>query len=118
VTLDEAVAMAGFFFKDNIEPIKEDLIVKDLSQVQSREVLKDVLSIIVQSHSLETEETETSMREYVEKCGYTPGQVFGVMRVAVTGQKVSPPLFESMEIIGKQKVVERLTQSIEILKEP
>jgi glutamyl-tRNA synthetase len=36
--------------------------------------------------------------------------------VAVTGQKVSPPLFESMEIIGKQKVLERLQKAIEILQ--
>jgi glutamyl-tRNA synthetase len=117
VTLDEAVEMAGFFFKDNIEPITEDMIAKDLSQAQSREVLKDVLTIIELSHNLETEETETRMREYVERSGYTPGQVFGIMRAAVTGQKVSPPLFESMEIIGKQKVIERLTRAIEILKE-
>jgi glutamyl-tRNA synthetase len=36
--------------------------------------------------------------------------------VAVTGQKVSPPLFESMEIIGKEKVLERLQKAIEILQ--
>jgi glutamyl-tRNA synthetase len=43
-------------------------------------------------------------------------QVFGIIRVAVTGQKVSPPLFESMEIIGKEKVLERLQKAIEILQ--
>jgi glutamyl-tRNA synthetase len=117
VTLDEAVEMAGFFFKEKVEPIKEDLIVKDLSQAKSREILRDVITIIDLCNNLKTEETETRMRDYVERSGYTPGQVFGIMRAAVTGQKVSPPLFESMEIIGKQKVIERLTHSIEILKE-
>ena len=39
-------------------------------------------------------------------------QVFGILRVAVTGQKVSPPLFESMEIIGKEKVLERIRKAI------
>jgi len=43
-------------------------------------------------------------------------QVFGLLRAAVTGQKVSPPLFESMEIIGKEKVLERLRMAIEILE--
>jgi glutamyl-tRNA synthetase len=38
------------------------------------------------------------------------------MRVAVTGQKVSPPLFESMEIIGKDKVLERIRKAVELLE--
>jgi glutamyl-tRNA synthetase len=38
------------------------------------------------------------------------------MRAAVTGQKVSPPLFESMEVVGKEKVLERLRKSAEILE--
>jgi glutamyl-tRNA synthetase len=44
------------------------------------------------------------------------GQVFGILRVAVTGQKVSPPLFESMEIIGREKCLQRIKNAIEILE--
>jgi glutamyl-tRNA synthetase len=42
--------------------------------------------------------------------------VFGILRVAVTGQTVSPPLFESMEVIGREKVLERVRDAIEILE--
>jgi glutamyl-tRNA synthetase len=42
--------------------------------------------------------------------------VFGILRVAITGQKVSPPLFESIELIGKDKTLERLRNAIEILE--
>jgi glutamyl-tRNA synthetase len=56
------------------------------------------------------------MRAFVETSGLSAGQVFGILRVAVTGQKVSPPLFESMEIIGRQKVLARLQKAIEILE--
>jgi glutamyl-tRNA synthetase len=56
------------------------------------------------------------MREFVEASGLSANQVFGIVRVAVTGQKISPPLFESMEIIGKEKVLERLHKAIEILE--
>jgi glutamyl-tRNA synthetase len=56
------------------------------------------------------------MREYVEKSGLSANQVFGILRVAVTGQKVSPPLFESMEIIGKEKCLQRLQKAIEALE--
>jgi glutamyl-tRNA synthetase len=56
------------------------------------------------------------MREFVEKSGLSANQVFGILRVAVTGQKVSPPLFESMEVIGKEKVLERLQKATALLE--
>ena len=59
---------------------------------------------------------EPPMRAYVESSGLNANQVFGILRVAVTGQKVSPPLFESMEIIGKEKVLQRLKKAIELLE--
>ena len=56
------------------------------------------------------------MRSYVDSSGFSPGQVFGIIRVAVTGQKVSPPLLESMEIIGKVKVLAKIEKAIQILE--
>jgi glutamyl-tRNA synthetase len=53
----------------------------------------------------------------VEGSGYKPGQVFGILRVAVTGQVVSPPLFESMEIIGRKLVMERIEAAKKFLQE-
>ncbi len=51
---------------------------------------------------------EPPMRALVEELGLSAGQVFGILRTAVTGQKVSPPLFESKEIIGKAEVIRRM----------
>ena len=57
------------------------------------------------------------MRALAEELGLKAGQLFGILRVAVTGQKVSPPLFESMEIVGREKVLERLRNAIHLLEE-
>jgi glutamyl-tRNA synthetase len=65
---------------------------------------------------LTVESAEPPMRALVERLGLSPGQVFGILRVAVTGQTVSPPLFESMEIVGKEKVLQRLQRAIEMLE--
>jgi glutamyl-tRNA synthetase len=59
---------------------------------------------------------EPPMRAFVESSGLNATQVFGILRVAVTGQKVSPPLFESMEIIGREKVLERLKNAVGLLE--
>jgi len=117
VTLDDVVEMAGFFFKESIEHVIEDLVVNGLTKDESKKILQDAITIITPLKIISSEDTEIKMREYVESSPYTPGQVFGIMRVAVTGQKVSPPLFESMEIIGKHKVIERLSRARGILNE-
>jgi len=44
------------------------------------------------------------------------GHLFGILRAAVTGQTVSPPLFESMAIIGRGKVLERIQQAVTVLE--
>jgi glutamyl-tRNA synthetase len=51
-----------------------------------------------------------------EKLEVKAGQLFGILRSAVTGQKVSPPLLESIEILGKKRVMNQIYQGIEILK--
>jgi len=116
VTLDDCLAFASFFFQENVEPNPEELIAKGLDAKQSAEIAKKAYEILSSLPGLSHEVAEPPMREYVESSGLSAGQVFGVVRVAVTGQKVSPPLFESMEIIGREKVLERLQKAIEVLE--
>ena len=51
---------------------------------------------------------ETLNKALVEEGGYKPRLAFGPVRVAMSGRRVSPPLFESMEIVGKPITVARL----------
>jgi glutamyl-tRNA synthetase len=116
VTLDDCVAFASFFFKENVEPNPEDLIAKGLDAKQSADIARQAHDVLMSLPEIAHQTVEPPMREFVEVSGLSANQVFGIMRVAVTGQKVSPPLFESMEIIGKEKVLERLRKAREILE--
>ena len=116
VTLDDSIEFASFFFKDDVKPNPQDLIAKGLDATQSAEIARRSYEILASLPDVSHQIAEPPMREYVEKSGYSAGQVFGIIRVAVTGQKVSPPLFESMEIIGREKVLERLQDAIRILE--
>jgi glutamyl-tRNA synthetase len=114
-TLDESVEMAGFFFKDEINYDPELLIGKGLTKIQSKSILEKTIDIFINLPSLKKELTEPPLRDLVQDIGLSAGQVFGILRVAVTGQKISPPLFESMEIIGKDIVIERINQALKLL---
>ena len=116
VTLDDCLAFASFFFKEDVQPNPEDLIAKGLDAKQSAEIAKKVYEILVTLPDISHQTAEPPLRAYVESSGLSASQVFGVLRVAVTGQKVSPPLFESMEIIGTENVLQRLKMAIEMLE--
>ena len=116
VTLDDCLAFASFFFQEKVEPAPEELIAKGLDAKQSAEIARKAIEVFSGLPELTHETGEPPMRAYVEESGYKAGQVFGLLRTVVTGQKVSPPLFESMEIVGKEKVLERLKAAVEILE--
>lgn len=115
-TLDDAIEMAGFFFKDEVHPNTDELPGKGMSIDQTIEVLKNTQLLLSSFKNISVADVEPVMREYVEQSGLSAGQVFGILRVAVTGQRISPPLFESMEIIGREKVLERIVKAIKLLK--
>ena len=117
VTLDDCIAFAGFFFQDVVEPIPNELIAKGLDAKQSAAIARKASEILSALPDLKYQTAEPPMRAFVEQSGLSANQVFGIMRVAVTGQKVSPPLFESIEVIGKDKTLERLKKAIEMLDE-
>jgi glutamyl-tRNA synthetase len=116
-SLEEAPDMAGFFFRDKVTPAAQDLIAKGLTAKESAVIAEKCLEELQKLDDISKDIAEPHMREVVEQMGYSAGQVFGIMRVAITGQKVSPPLFESMEIIGNEKVFARLKNAIKLLEE-
>ncbi len=116
VTLDDCLPFAGFFFREAVQPEPGELIAKGLDAKGSAEVARNAYAILSALPDLDHQTAEPPIRAYVEASGLTPNQVFGILRVAVTGQKVSPPLFESMEIIGRQKCLERIRAAISLLE--
>ncbi len=116
VTLDDCILFGGFFFKDDVTLVPEELIAKGLDAKQSAEVARRAYQILADQQEISHERCEPPMRAYVEESGLNANQVFGILRVATTGQKVSPPLFESMEIIGRDKCLQRIQNAIGILE--
>ncbi len=117
VTLDDAPEKAGFFFQEEVYPDPEDLIGKNMTPAGSAQAAQKAYQVLKALPDLGHETAEAPLRSLADELGLKAGQLFGIIRVAVTGQKVSPPLFESMEIIGKDFVLQRLHNAISILEE-
>lgn len=101
------------------EPAKQDFGEYKQTKGITREEIVEILSRV---HSkLEIEESveawgheawESFMRGVAEELGLGAGKVFMTLRIAVTGSNMSPPLFEYMEIIEKDKVLARIEQYV------
>jgi glutamyl-tRNA synthetase len=116
VTLDEIVQWAGFFFREQVTANPQDLIGDKMSAAQSAEAARQAYQVLSGLPDLAHATAEEPLRALAEQLALKPGQFFGILRVAVTGQKVSPPLFESMQIIGREKVLARIEQAIQALE--
>lgn len=115
-TLDEAVSMAGFFFQAEVEPEPGALVGKKMSPQQSVEVMHRAHQVIRDLDTMDVPVVEAALRGLANDLGLKAGQLFGILRMAVTGQRVSPPLIESMEILGKPVVLERIQQAAGLLE--
>jgi glutamyl-tRNA synthetase len=115
-TLDEAVEMAGFLFRDGVAPDPQELVGKNMTPSESADAVCHSMEVLHEFGQLETDRLEIALRELAEKLELKVGQLFGILRVAVTGQRVSPPLIETMELLGKKIVMERLESAQEALK--
>ena len=117
VTLDDAVDMSGFFFRPAPQPAAAEFATKGLTPEQCRDALRQALDLLEEmpAGGFTHENLEPPMRALAEQLGLKPGQLFGLLRVAITGQSVSPPLFESMVIIGREPCRARVAFAIKQL---
>ena len=59
---------------------------------------------------------EGALRDFCEANGWSPKELFMPVRVAVTGRTATPPLFETMEVLGKERCRWRLRRAIDVLR--
>jgi glutamyl-tRNA synthetase len=97
-TLGEFPAFAGFFFT-RVEPEGEAV---------DGVVLPAATETLASVEPFEAAAIESALRGLAERLGLKPREAFQPIRLAVTGSKVSPGLFESLEVLGKEESLARL----------
>ena len=107
--LAEAPEMLGFLFADEETFTRDEADVEKVLTEDGRAVVRASYAALAGLPEWSTEAIETALREaLVEGLGLKPRLAFGPVRVAVTGRRVSPPLFESMELLGRERSLARL----------
>jgi len=116
VTLDDCVAMAGFFFKETVAPDSDELIAKGLTAAKSAIAARRALEVVQEIGVLNADVTEARLRALADELTISAGQLFEILRVAITGQRVSTPLFQTMQVIGGDRCIARLEAAVKAMQ--
>ena len=109
--LNEIPAMLKFLFVKGFA-VEADSVAK-VSDAASKDVLKRALADLTPLADWTHSSIEAILRaSLIEELGLKPRVAFGSIRIAVTGSTVSPPLFESMELLGKNACLERISAAL------
>jgi glutamyl-tRNA synthetase len=109
VVLSEAVPMLAFLFVTSEAIVVEDDAKSGLPE-NSKEITEAAISALEGLASFETVSIQEVLNQkLIEEMAQKPRNAFGPLRTAISGKRISPPLFESMEILGKAETLARLS---------
>jgi glutamyl-tRNA synthetase len=117
-TLKEAVDWVDFVFQDDLilnDPQK--LIQKKMDAPTTVNALRMAYDRLAALDDFSHAAQEAAMRSLAEELDLKLGQLLGSVRIAVTGREVSPPLLETMEIIGKETSLARIKAAADSLEQ-
>ena len=115
-TLRDVVTAADFFFVDQLPPYdsaelipqKGDAAMALAALTRAREVLAGV--------EFTHDALDAALRTAAQEMKIKPGQMFQPIRVAVCGRKTAPPLFETLEVLGRGTSLQRIGEAIGMLR--
>jgi glutamyl-tRNA synthetase len=115
-TLSEAPYLTSFFLTQNLQYDPELLIQKKTNRDICMNALRVSREKLTNIPSWKSPDLEEILRPLAEELQLKTGQLFGIIRVAVTGRKDAPPLFETMQVLGNECCLSRLDAAIEKIR--
>ena len=115
-TLRDAAKVADFFFLDELPPYDAaELIPQKGDVVMARAALEKGCEILAGDGPFEHAWLDSSLRAGAAALKIKTGQMFQPIRVAVCGRKNAPPLFDTLEVLGRETCIKRIEQAIRML---
>jgi glutamyl-tRNA synthetase len=116
-TLAEAPELMRPFLADDLDAYDPALLVpKKVEPADTLKALNAIAAALAGVDLADAEATEATLRSLAEELGLKAGQLFMPIRVAVTGRTESPGLFDTLRVIGKERVTRRIERAIQALE--
>ncbi|MDD5191010.1 MAG: glutamate--tRNA ligase [Dehalococcoidales bacterium] len=115
-TLKETAALTEYFFVDVYEYNSTDLISKGMDVEKTRQALTIAGERLAKQTPFDAASLEPMLRALAEELGLKAGQLFGSLRTAITGRTATPPLFQMMDVLGKERTLYRIQDAVKRLE--
>ncbi len=112
--LTEITELVDFLFVDRIDPNPAQMIGRRMDEQMVVKALEMSIQGCAQFEPFSAPVLDRELRLLASDSGMKAGQFFTPIRVAVTAKRVAPPLFETLEALGREKTIERLQKGCEI----
>ena len=113
--LRDVLTAADFFFVDQLPPYDPaELIPQKGDAAMARKVLTRAQEVLAQTE-FKHDPLDQTLRAAAQQLGIKAGQMFQPIRVAVCGRKNAPPLFETLEVVGRETTLARIAQALQKL---
>jgi glutamyl-tRNA synthetase len=114
--LRDVLTAADFFFADQLPPYDSaELVPQKGDAAMALKVLTRAREILAQAEFTH-DPMDQALRAAAQEMGLKAGQMFQPIRVAVCGRKNAPPLFETLQVLGREITLQRIDQAIEKLR--
>lgn len=113
--LAEGPDLISLFFNDSLEYDAAQLVPSGFTAETTRNILELSLKLLDELEPFDADGLENLLRPLAEQLEVKTGQLFGMLRVATTGRKAAPPLFQTMEVLGKERCLQRVQRSCDFL---
>jgi glutamyl-tRNA synthetase len=119
-TLKDAVVLADFFFVDDVHPVVVQLLGKAFkeSPAKAQDALAAARQTLVAVEPFEAATVEAALRALATRLGIKGGDLFTLLRESVAAKPVTPPLFESIAALGRERTLARLDRAMQALAVP
>jgi glutamyl-tRNA synthetase len=114
-TLAEVWPLIRFLFEP---PVDDPKAWAKVMKEGSGAMLEAAAEVLTAAEPFDPEAIEAALAPLLERFEVKPGRLYQPIRVAITGSSVSPGIFESLSVLGKERAVERVRAAAERLKDP
>ena len=111
-TLEEVWPLIGFLFE---EPETDEKAWRKVMKDGALPLLSEALEALRRTDDFEPQELETALGRIIAEHDVKPGKLYQPIRVAITGTAVSPGIFESLSVLGKDRALERIERAVQRL---
>jgi glutamyl-tRNA synthetase len=109
--LRDVLTVADFFFVDQLPPYDAAELIPQGDAATASKVLQRAEEVLAQTE-FKHDPLDQALRAAAQELGIKAGQMFQPIRVAVCGRKNAPPLFQTLEVLGRETTLARIRQAI------